>query len=104
MPYCNESVTEHVKCINFYLKPLFGIVKDLAFQFCKNFCNIFRNEHTGSVYAQLFSLIHPHRCKPFQCVTVDVCKKRRNDAFEFKKITKNNNSSQYKIIIYNLYM
>ena len=65
---------------------------------------IFRNEHTGSVYAQLFSLIHPHRCKPFHCVPVDVCKKRRNDAFEFKKITINNNSSQYKIIIYNKYM
>jgi hypothetical protein len=56
MRYCNESVTDHVKCINFYLEPLFGIVIDLVFQLFKNFCNIFRNEHTGSVYAQLFSL------------------------------------------------
>ncbi len=65
---------------------------------------IFRNEHTGSVYAQLFSLIHPHRYKPIHCVPVDVCKKRRNDAFESKKITINNNLSQYKIIIYNKYI
>jgi len=69
MPYCNESVTEHVKMHQFLPgSPFFEIVIELPFQWCNNYCCMFRNEHTGTDYVQVFSLIRFDSCRPFYCV------------------------------------
>ena len=69
MPYCNESVTEHVKMHQFLPRsPFFEIVIELTFQWCNNYCCMFRNEHTGTDYVQVFSLIRFDSCRPFHCV------------------------------------